>query len=166
LGHAGMGAVMTAMLVGSLSESGSRDLELVFVASMLWFATRSVSRYVMDGPRGVGPLLELAVGCAAMVYMLAVLAGIGGTATMAASRMAGAATMAGAPMPGRPSPLAVLTSPVLGTLLVLATVALTAWSAHRWHLTAERAGDSVAPMLGFGCGLAVNITTVCMLVAM
>ena len=165
LGHAGMGVVMTAMLVGSLSESHSRDLALIFVASMLWFASRSIGRYVLDGPRGVGPLLEPAVGCASMVYMLAVLAGIGGSSTMAGMSMPDSATMAGMSMPGQPSPLAVLTSPVLGTVLVLVTVALAAWSVGRWRIRVELVGDSVTPVLGLGCGLAVNVTTVCMLVA-
>jgi hypothetical protein len=73
--------------------------------------------------------------------------------------------MAGMSMPRQPSPLVALTSPVLGTLLVLATLALAAWSVSRCHIRAKLVGDSATPVLGLGCGLAVNVTTVYMLVA-
>ncbi|MDT5182076.1 MAG: hypothetical protein QOI29_234 [Mycobacterium sp.] len=183
LGHAGMGVVMAAMLVGSLSVSLSRGLALVFVVSMLWFASRSIRRYVLVGPRGVAPLLGPALGCAAMVYMLAVLAGVGGSSATAGTSMAGIPEMSipemsmpGMSMPGmsmdgmsahgHSSPLTLLASPVMAGALVLGTVALAAWTVSRRPLRAQFGGNSAASALGIGCGLAVNFTTVYMLVVM
>jgi hypothetical protein len=167
LGHAGMGVVMTAMLVGSLSVSLSRGLALVFVVSMLWFASRSIRKYVLAGPRGFVRLLGPAVGCAAMVYMLAALAGVGRSSAMAGTSMAAMhkMSMPGMSAPGHSSPLAMLASPVMAGALVLATVALAAWTVSRRPLRAEFGRDSAASALGIGCGLAVNVTTVYMLVA-
>jgi hypothetical protein len=172
LGHAGMGVVMTAMLVGSLSVSLSRGLALAFVVSMLWFASRSVRNYLLAGPRGVARLLGPAVGCAAMVYMLAVLAGVGRWSATAGTSTAGmhemsmpGMSMDGMSAHGHSSPLAMLASPVVAGALVLATVALAAWTVSRRPLRAEFGGNSAACALGIGCGLAVNVTTVYMLVA-
>jgi uncharacterized membrane protein YidH (DUF202 family) len=102
-----------------------------------------------------------------MVYMLAALAGVGRSSAMAGTSMAAMhkMSMPGMSAPGHSSPLAMLASPVMAGALVLATVALAAWTVSRRPLRAEFGRDSAASALGIGCGLAVNVTTVYMLVA-
>ncbi len=141
LTHAAMGVVMSVMLIGVLAPSDSRRLALAFAAPLLWFVWRGMYGYVMDGVRALGPPIRLVVGCAAMVYMLAVPS----TATPSMSRM----TMSA----GSPT--------VVGALLV-ATLGVAAWTVTR----PATVGLPRTPALAAGCQLAMNAATVYMLMAM
>jgi hypothetical protein len=164
LGHAAMGAAMVMMLVATPSGPRNRDLALVFAAAAAWFGGRSAWRYVLDGPRGVGLLVAPMVGSAAMAYMLA------GPSHM--SSMTGMSTPSAVPA-------------LLGPVLIVAVAGSAATALRRSasvpdlglgpaaaQLAAGRAAGRPRPdparhrALAVGCGLAVNLTTVYMLVTM
>jgi Domain of unknown function (DUF5134) len=149
LTHAAMGVVMTVMLVGSLAASDGRRLAMLFAAPLVWFIWRGMHSYVMDGPRAVGMPARQVIGCAAMVYMLIALTGASSAAT----------AVSGMSMPATASPVP---SPLLAGLLAVATLGVAGWTVMRARTT----GASVRPALTVGCQLAMNATTVYMLVAM
>ncbi|HEY2041811.1 MAG TPA: DUF5134 domain-containing protein [Jatrophihabitans sp.] len=180
LSHAAMGATMAAMLLGSLSPGDSRRWAIAFLVPTLWFAWLSMIRYAHVGDRdaddggGVsfGDPARQVLACAAMLYMLLVggasTAGMSG-ATMAAMHVAGAGH------------LSIATSPALGALLLVAMVGVTAQSyrtclGYLGYLGMSRirrpasprdpaaAPGAMAPSLTAGCRLAMNVTTVYMLV--
>jgi hypothetical protein len=160
LTHAAMGSVMTLMVLDALSPDDLRGLGLIFLAPTLWFVSRAVYSYVMHGPRGVDVAARQMIGCAAMAYMLLVLAapsarpGVTGTVTgaMSAMPMSGASTSA----------LGTLSSPAFRVFVVGATVGMCGWTIARIRAPSADAG----PALGLGCQLAVSVTTIYMLLAM
>jgi hypothetical protein len=74
LTHAAMGAVMTAMLVGTLARATTQLLIFVFLASTAWFAVLGIHSYIWSGRSALEVPVQQAVNCAAMTYMLAVVA--------------------------------------------------------------------------------------------
>ncbi len=154
LTHAAMGAAMTAMLVGLVAPAADLWLALPFVAMATWFAVRGVHTYVMDGvtPRAVAAAWQV-VGCAAMAYML-----------LAVVRSATTTHMAGMVMGGNGR--SDVSWPGLRLLLVGATVAWAGWTMFR--VVDGRSTSAGAGRVGLsaGCQLAMNMTTVYMLVAM
>jgi hypothetical protein len=162
LGHAAMGAAMVMMLVAAPSGPWNRDLALAFAAATAWFGARSARGYVLDGPGASGLLVGPMVGSAAMAYMLA------GPSHM--SSMTGISSPSAAPA---------------STLLIVAVAGSAAITLRRSasgtdlrlgpappQLAARRAAGRPRPdpprhrVLAVGCGLAVNLTTVYMLVTM
>jgi hypothetical protein len=144
LTHSAMGVVMTVMLVGTLAPSDSRRLALMFAVPALWFLWRGLRSYVLDGARATGAPARQVLGCAAMVYMLVALAG------------------SGPAMAGMPRSAVRVPSAALGAALVIATLAVAAWTVLRAR--AVRCAET--PALNTGCQLAMNVTTVYMLMAM
>jgi Domain of unknown function (DUF5134) len=144
LTHAAMGAAMAMMLVGALTAQASRGWALAFAGPTLWFVFRTLIDYVRQHP--IGHPLTQAVISGTMVFMLL------GTATHGSG-------MAMADQ-----------GPVL--LLAAAVVAV----AIRTTTSIGRRNDSaaggvlasrvLAPNLTAACQLAMNGTTVFMLVLM
>ena len=150
LAHAAMAAAMVPMLLSASSHHHRGGLALVFVVAAAWFGARAVRRYVLYGPSGVGLLAAPMVGFGAMAYLLA-----------DPSRTASMSGMSGS----SPAPA------LLGSVLVIAVAGL-ATSSVRDAAFAGGAARAPSPevvggpALALGCGLAVNLTTVFMLVAM
>ena len=124
LAHGAAGVAMAAMLAGSVATTDARALAVAFALPLLWFAWRSVHVYVLDGPHFVLPTVQVAVGSAAMVYMLAVLTSAHGMSDM--------------------SPVSV---PVLAWGLAIATVAVTGWTVRRLRPGAVATGCQAAMSL-------------------
>jgi hypothetical protein len=142
LTHAAMGVAMALMLVGALTSGASRVWALVFVAPTLWFVGRSLVGYVRLGLAAVGGPVRQTVVSAAMLVMLLV-AG-------APAARAGSAPMV---MPS--------TSAAGGNVLVLALVAgVAAVAISTAARLRTRTGSS---LVNPGCQLAMNVTTVYML---
>ena len=144
LTHLGMGVVMALMLVAALSPSWSAAGALAFAVPALWFAWRSMRRYVFDGARAAATDVPHALTCAAMFYMLA---------SGAAPRPA----MAGMRMPVT-SDSSVIAVPF--AVLMLGVVIGNA------ALLRQFAASRPAPVLAHGCQLATSSTMVYMLAAM
>jgi hypothetical protein len=160
LTHAAMGSAMTLMVLDVMAPGDLRGVGLVFGALTLWFALRAVYSYVMDGPRAADLALRQVIGCAAMTYMLVALAA---PSIRPAVAPAVTSEMNGMSMSGvGPSVLSPLSSPVLRVIVIGATVALCGWTFARMRARCADAG----PALGLGCQLAVNATTIYMLVTM
>jgi hypothetical protein len=180
LGHAAMGVAMVAMLIGPMSGPGAREVALVFFAATAWFVGRGLYHYVAQGGPGTGRLLVPALGCAAMAYMLERPGGVGAFAGMTGPTpdpLSGPAMSAMSTMPAMSSGdqsllLAAVTSSVVGAFLIAGTVvaaisgiALIAGRSLSLPRPPVRVLDSSASVIGLGCGLAVNVTTVYMLIA-
>ena len=153
LTHAAMGTAMGAMLVGVVAPAGGGYLAALFALPLLWFLWRGVYGFVMDGARAIAPSARHVVGCAAMVYMLAIVA------TGSANGSAGSA------MPGMDMAMptsASLASPAVTAALVVATLVIAGWT-----VSGQRFAAPVAtPALAAGCQVAMSTATVYMLVAM
>jgi hypothetical protein len=157
LTHAAMGSAMTVMVLNAVAPAGLRSLGLVFMASMVWFASRAVHGYATGGPRRADLPARQVIGCAAMAYMLLVLAApaaVAGTMTGAMNGMS--MSSAGNSL------LTTLSSPTFRVAAVVATVVVAGWTVVRTRVRAAEAG----PVLSLGCQLAVSATTVYMLAAM
>jgi hypothetical protein len=160
LTHAAMGSAMTLMVLGAVAPAELRNLGLLFLAPALWFTSHAVSGLVLDGPRGADVAARQVVGCAAMSYMLVILAGSSAGPALARTVTA---TMSGMSMSGAgPSSLTTFSSPLARLIAVVAVLGLCAWTIARVRGRCVDAG----PALGVGCQLAVNVTTIYMLVAM
>jgi hypothetical protein len=160
LTHTAMGTAMTVMTLDAVTHAALRSLGLVFVASMIWFASRAVHSYATTGPRSMGGPARQVIGSAAMAYMLLVLA-----APSARSAVTGTmnGAMTGMSMSGGGHPvLATLSSPFFRLVAVGATLGVAGWTLSRGR---KRSVDA-DPTLSLGCQLAVSMTTVYMLVAM
>ena len=162
LTHAAMGSTMTVMVVDAVAPVGLRGLGLVFVAALVWFASRTVYGYAVHGPRGADVSVRQIIGCAAMAYMLLVLAAPSAVAGTMTGGMTGM-SMTGTSMGGAAgSAVHALSSPVFRVLVASATVGVAGWTVACMRVRSVAAG----PALSLGCQLAVSATTVYMLVAM
>ena len=145
LTQAAMGVAMSLMLVGALTTGASRAWALGFVAPTLWFVGRSLMGYIRLGLAAVGGPLRQTVVSAAMLVMLLVAGAVparAGTPPMAVPSMGSAATTGGSAL-------------VLALVAGVAAVAVSTASQLR-----PRAGSSLVRP---GCQLAMNVTTVYML---
>jgi hypothetical protein len=159
LTHAAMGSAMAVMVFGTVALAPLRGIGLVFGASTLWFASRAVYSYATGGPGSADVPARQVIGCAAMAYMLLVLAAPAQSAV--AGHMTGA--MSGMAMSGAGSSVwTTLASPVVRLVAVGATIGVAGWTIVRMRARAMDAG----PTVSVGCQLAVSMTTVYMLVAM
>lgn len=120
LTHAAIGIAMTLMLFGALASKEGRPLALLFAVPTVWFIARAIHGYVMDGAGTLGTSVAQVIGCAAMVYLLGVLA-VGG---------AGMGT-AGMSMPSSPAGQRLSPSLLLTGGLVIATAGLGMWAIVR-----------------------------------
>ena len=130
------------------------------MASVPWFASRAVHSYAKKGARAADVSARQVIGCAAMAYMLLVLA-----ASSAQSDVAGHMSGAMSAMSmssGGSQLLTTLSSPAFRLLAVGATIGVAGWTILRLRARAADRG----PALSVGCQLAVSATTVYMLVAM
>jgi hypothetical protein len=171
LTHLAMGVAMALILLAALSSTWSVSWGLAFAGATVWFTWQSMRVFVFDGVRAVGAHLPHALGCAAMIYMLLVLAG-GGTgagASAGASTGTGASAMpdmvmaaASVPGAGGPSgaalPWSILAMPLLVVMGGVAALNV----AQLRHTAASR--HSGAPVLAGGCRLAMTGTMIYMLV--
>ena len=143
LTHAAMGAVMTGMLVGSLASESTRLLILVFLAPLAWFAVLGIHSYIWSGRGALEVPVQQVVNCAAMTYMLAVVAAHRGHEM------------------GPAAPTAVPSAPL--TALIAFGVVTVAFRALG-RLRVRPLGR--LPAVSVGCQLAMSGTAVVMLVAM
>jgi Domain of unknown function (DUF5134) len=163
LTHAAMGSAMAMMLFGALSLRTSHFWAMAFTAPALWFVLRALLTYVRRGAQAMGHPLRQAVLSVAMLFML-LAAGTPVTAGSAWASMQGM-TMTpgrlGASTPVDPAP----------TLLLVAAVAAVAiWTAAALRRRGDRTGCAadvaIAPRMTAGCQLAMNVTTIYMLLLM
>ena len=143
LTHLITAAAMTAMLVGALAPAGDRLLTIMFGASAVWFAASSIHSYIVYGPATLGARAQLVAGCTAMTYMLTALEHRNPMASMGAHSI----------------PSAPLTVLFVGAIAAVTVVSLR-------DLRACPTGLGARPALAAGCQLAMNATTVFMLVSM
>jgi hypothetical protein len=110
--HVLMGIAMVGMFVPALRVTGTADWEIVFGLAVAWFGWRWLRALgAATGPgRAPAHHLQHAVGCAAMVYMLAGAVSVAGRA----AGSAGGAAMAGT---GIPLPAFVFTFALLGFVI-------------------------------------------------
>jgi Domain of unknown function (DUF5134) len=180
--HAAMGVGMAGMLVGRLTPGEGYWWALGFAVPSAWFASRITWTLLGRGVRFVGNHARELLTSVAMVFMLGAVAATAGTATVAA------ASVTDVSMPGmtmstssaRGSSMA-LSMPHLGgsgfssspriadALLSLAIVGIAVWTLMivvRRLRARGREGGAITPALGASCQLAMNATTVYMLVLM
>jgi hypothetical protein len=157
LTHAAMGVAMTLMVLDALAPAYFLTLGWLFVVPTFWFVSRALHTYGANGLRSADVAARQVIGCTAMVYMLVVLAAPSSRPAVART-VTGA--MSGMSMSG-PSALSAFVSPIR-VIVVVATVVLCGWTIARMRGRAADAG----PALGLGCQLAVNVTTIYMLLAM
>jgi hypothetical protein len=123
---------------------------------MLWFVVRTIRNYVVSGPRSADVVARQVIACGAMAYMLLAVTGpsIGPSMSSAMSGM----SMAGSGS----SAFSALSSPALRLIVIVVIVGLCAWTLARQREHSVATG----PVLGVGCQLAVNATTIYMLIVM
>ncbi len=156
LTHVAMGSAMALMVSDTLAPDDLRGLVLVFVVPMFWFLLRTVRGYVRGGPKLADIAARQVIACAAMAYMLLAVAGT-------PMRPGFGAGMNGMSMGTSVSPaLSAFSSPILRLVVIVAIAGLCAWTVARHRAHAPSAG----PAMGVGCQLAVNATTIFMLIAL
>lgn len=166
LTHAAMGIVMAIMLVGSLTPVASRWWAVAFAVPTLWFGWRSLHSCVLEGARAVGRTLPQALSCTVMLYML-IPAATSAAAQSPTTKMAGM-HMAGMAMSGERDDASLARGQVLDILLVVAMLGVATWTAttlaRRARSSASCSRDgTLTPTLTASCHLAMNVTTVYML---
>jgi hypothetical protein len=134
-----------------LAPADLRGLGIIFVVPMLWFVARTVRSYQAGGPRSADVVAQQVIACGAMAYMLLALAG-------PSARPTAGNAMVGMSMSGSPT----ASSPVLRLVVIAAIAGLCGWTIVRLRVRSMEAG----PAMGVGCQLAVNATTIYMLIVM
>jgi hypothetical protein len=125
LTHAAMGSAMALMVLDALAPAHLRSLGLLFLAPTLWFATRAIRGYAVHGLHGADVAARQVIGCAAMAYMLLILAApSGGLAGMGQMSMSGSGSSA----------LGTISSPLFRVVVVAAIAGLWAVS---WRSTSR-----------------------------
>jgi hypothetical protein len=178
--HAAMGIGMAGMLIGRLTPGESYWWALGFAVPTAWFASRITWTFLGRGARFVGNHLRQLLTSAAMVFMLGAVAATAGTATVAAAAVSDI-SMPGMAMSGGSAGSSAVSMPHLGgsgvssasrlldVLLTLAIIGVATWTfvivVRRLRLRG-REGGPLTPALGASCQLAMNVTTVYMLVLM
>lgn len=172
--HAAMGIGMAGMLLGRLTAGESYWWALGFAVPTAWFATRITWTALGQGARFVGDHVRQLLTSAAMVFMLGAVAATAGTATVA---VAAVSDMPGMTMPATTGgtstsmsmPHLAAGSRLADLLLSLAIVGVAAWTlviVVRRLRARRRDGGAITPAVGASCQLAMNVTTVYMLVLM
>jgi hypothetical protein len=172
--HAAMGVGMAGMLIGRLTPGESYWWALGFAVPTAWFATRITWTALGRGVRFVGNHLRQLLVSAAMVFMLGAVAATAGTATIAAAAVSDVSmpgmtmsTVAGGGS-SMSMPHLASSSRLADVLLALAILVVAAWTfvIVVQRLRARGRDGTLTPALGASCQLAMNVTTVYMLVLM
>ncbi|GAB3377190.1 DUF5134 domain-containing protein [Amycolatopsis echigonensis] len=166
LTHAAMGATMAVMLGGALSPGTAGILAVGAAVPTLWFAWRSVRRYVLADALAARHNAQQAVTPGAMLYMLVGIAVIG-------SASATHPSMPGMAGHGQTGSLAVDSLRLFAPMLAIPMLAVVVFTARRLRqqgtvpptATSPETGV-LAPALAVGCQLAMSVTTTYSLIVM
>jgi hypothetical protein len=157
--HALTGTVMALMLAGSMAPVDGARLALVFAVPTWWFLSRAVHEYLVAGPgQRAGALAGQVIASAGMVYMLVMMQRTGHVSAAGAMPMhAGAIDSVGS-------------AAAVRGMLIAGTVATAVWATRStrlpWPDAVTRGGAMRRSALTVGCQVAMNATTVYMLISL
>jgi hypothetical protein len=160
LTHAAMGSAMAMMLVGALTLRTGHFWALGFTATASWFTLRTLLAYVRGGAGAVPHPLRQTVLSGAMLLMLFA-ATTPGAATSGATQMRGMAMSGG----GAGASYRGLVFLVAAVVAVVAIGTAAGLGGPRYRVVATSEG-TLAPRMTAACQLAMNATTVYMLLLM